>query len=143
MISISREALSPELIDLIMPMIEENHDETGQFEELDIDWESYLAMGDAINVFMIRTEFFCGIMIVYIGPYPHNKEQLYAEQLTYFIQKEHRHYSPKVMLYVEAYCRHMGAEFIIQSARVGTKFVDSLDKMGYTPLDVRFAKRLM
>ena len=136
--------LDESLIPIIEPLIEENHAVSGQFDELDLNWDMYLH--NAKNIVVIRlqddNDICVGVLIFVIGYYPHNKEQVFADQLTFFVQYEHRLHVKKMMDLSEGILESYGCEFVIQSARYGSKFCKTLVKEDYEPLDVKYMKRL-
>lgn len=135
--------LSEEMISEIEPLIEENHAVSGQFEELDMDWDVYLSLAENIIVISLKDNgVMVGIMIFVIGPYPHNKTQLFADQLTYFIQLDYRKHSNQMLSLSEKILAGKGCEFVVQSARYNSRFGKNLEALGYKPLDVKYAKRL-
>lgn len=144
MISFSIDKLNEELIEKIQPLLEENHAVSGQFEELDIFWEAYLQLSNSIIVICMKNdEEMVGILIFLIGPYPHNKNQIFGEQLTFFIQREHRIHAEKMLELSETVLAGYGCEFVIQSARYKSSFCNVLSKLGYDPLDMKYTKRLV
>lgn len=135
------ETLTPELVDKIQPIIEENWNETGHFDKLDIFWEMYLA-ADA-SVFLLEdSEELVGILMFYVGPYPHDKNTTYAEQLTFYIREGYRKYSTDMMEFAETILEEFEVKLVIQSAPPGSRFGNNLPERGYSPLETRFYKRL-
>ncbi len=138
------EELTYKLIDEVMPIIQDNHDISGHFSELNIDWNSYLSIGDAFSAFVMRNECdeIVGILFFAIGAYPHNYEWMMAQQITFYVQPEYRKWSMKFMQYSEDFLKKAGVDIIIQAARVGTIFCKTLEQKGYSPADVTYTKRL-
>jgi hypothetical protein len=135
--------LDEDIIESIIPLIEENHAVTGQFEELDMNWDGYLQLADDILVIRLMEDEVCvGVLIFLIGFYPHNQKQLFADQLTFFIQAEYRMQAIKMLQLSETFLKSRECEFVVQSARYGSKFCKTLEKIGYEPLDVKYSKRL-
>ena len=136
--------LSEDLVPKIEALIEENHAVSGQFEELDMDWDTYLSLANNIVVIGLKDDgIYVGILIFFIGPYPHNKNQLFADQLTYFIQRGYRDQAKKMLDLSETILASYGCEFVVQSARYGSRFGKSLELEGYEPLDIKYSKRLV
>lgn len=143
MIQFNVDPLTEEMIEKIQPLLEENHAVSGQFDVLDIYWEQYLAISDSILLITITDDDrYVGILMLYMGIYPHNKNERYAEQITFFIQNEYRSQSKKMMTLSEDLLKAHDCSFVIQSARYGSSFCDKLERRGYKPLDIKFAKRL-
>lgn len=142
--NVTRERLTLDLISELEMLLDDNHGETGHLPNLNINWDWYLALQDSLNIFTLRDDEnqIVGVMAVYVGPYPHDVETLYAEQITYYIVPRYRRWSIKMMVYSETYCRELGCEIFIQSARIDTPFCKTLKRRKYEPVDVRFMKRL-
>lgn len=143
MMSFSVDPLSEEIVADIQPLLEENHAVSGQFDKLDINWDAYLSMPDSIIVFRMKDDVTTvGVLIFYVGIYPHNKNETYAEQLTFFVQNEYRQHSIKMLNLSEKVLPAHGCDFVIQSARAGSSFNKTLEHSGYELLDMKYAKRL-
>lgn len=135
------EVLDEQIIEEIKPLIEENWSETGHFDRLDIYWEMYLTAG--VSCFMLKDDDdLVGVLLFYIGPYPHDKETTYAEQLTFYIRPGYRTFSKEMMEFSEEILRNIGATLVIQSAVEGSRFCNTLTKREFKPLEVRYFKRL-
>lgn len=143
MINFSMDPLNEEIVADIQPLLDENHAVSGQFETLDIYWDLYLAMAAQIIVFRMKEEeLTVGVLIFFVGTYPHNKNETYAEQLTFYVQPEYRKDSLKLLNLSEKILPAHGCDFVVQSARVDTPFCKTLERSGYEPLDMKYAKRL-
>ena len=140
---IAVETLTKELIDELMPIIIENHNETGHFKELALDWDMYLSLGDSFMATILRIEGkIVGYIFYMIGRYPHNYHWIMAQQISVFVKPECRKWSGPLMHYAEKELANYNVRLIIQSARVNTPFCKVLERSGYTPTDVTYCKEL-
>ena len=136
------EKLTGDLISECMPLIEMNHEESGQFEELNIDWPMYLSCEENFRAFTLRDKGnVVGILFFLTCKYPHNINWVMAQQITFYVTPEYRPYSINLMKYAE---RHFTGwvDLIIQSARVGSDFCKVLERKGYVATDITYTKRL-
>jgi len=141
--SIKYEAFNKDLIEEVSSLISENHALTGQFEVLNIDWDMYLNVSDNMIPIVLRIDDeIQGLLLFYVGPYPHNKDEKHADQLTFYVKPDHREWAKHMMSFAEDFMTAIECDFILQSARFGSYFCTTLEKRGYSPLDVKYVMRL-
>ncbi len=146
------ESLDESLIDELEDILEENYEESGQGknknddDELLIDWPFYLSMGDRFIAFILRDEDdndeIVGILFFITGMYPHNYNLAMAQQVTFYINKDNRSFSKYMMSMSEDVLSKQGVHIIIQSARAGTGFNNTLKAGGYELVDNTYMKRI-
>ncbi len=141
---ISIEKLCPELIDEAKVIIDSNYYETSHFDiPLNIDWNTYLSIGNMLVPFILRADdSIVGILFFVISDYPHSKDYVSAQQVTFYIKREYRMYSKDMIMASEQHFTKMGIDIIIQSSRYNTGFSNTLDKNGYERSDIMHIKRL-
>lgn len=143
--NIKVERLTSELINECEPIVNRNHKETGQFiEDLNINWDAYLLMKDHFLAIIMRNEEnkICGILFFIVSSYSHISNLIVAQQVTFFIDKQYRLYSIKMLKFSENLFENSHVDFILQSARYHTSFCSVLSKLGYEPSDLTFIKRI-
>ena len=142
---ISIEKLTEELIEECTPIIDRNYKETGHFiEDLDISWDHFLMLGDSFVCIIMRNDEnkIVGILFFIISLYSHISYLLMAQQITFYVDKKYRFSSMRMLDFSEEFCKNNRVDFILQSARYGTKFCDTLKHKGYEPSDITFIKRM-
>lgn len=141
---ISIEPLSIKLISEVEQIIDDNYAETAHFDiPLDIDWDSYLSFEDAFVAFVLRDKGeVVGILFFIVAHYPHIKELLMMQQVTFYVKPDYRKHSLKMIKVSETYAEQNGIDLIIQSARFDSSFCKVLEKKDYEPADVTYVKRI-
>lgn len=143
--NITIEKLTFALIEECEPLLSDNYKETGHLtESLDINWNAYLALGDAFVAFALRdsNNKLEGVLFFLVSPYSHIQSLIIAQQITFFINLKHRFFANHMLNLSEEHFADRGVDLIIQSARYGSKFEHLLTKKGYVATDVQFIKRL-
>ncbi len=146
------EKLDEVLIDELDDILEDNYKESGQGknknndDELIVDWPFYLSLDDRFVAFILRDEDdndkIVGILFFITGAYPHNFNLSMAQQVTFYIYKDFRSFSKYMMDMSESIFAKSGIQLIIQSARAGTGFNNTLKAGGYELVDNTYMKRI-
>jgi len=139
------EKLDSYLIEECNSILKRNYAESGHLvEDLEISWNSYLKIGDAFVAIIMRdgASKIQGILFFLVSPYSHVVSIKSAQQITFYIEKEHRFYCKAMIEFSESFFMNEGVDLIIQSSRYEDAFCGVLSNMGYTPSDLTFMKRI-
>ena len=144
-VNIKVERLDNLLIAEIQEILKNNYAETAHFNiDLDINWDTYLLIGEAFYPIVMRNETnrIVGILFFLIDRYPHIQSLMMAQQITFFVEKEYRRYSLRLLKESENLLREIGIDLIIQSARYDSPLCKILEQKEYEKADLQFVKRI-
>lgn len=143
-VTLKIEKLTKDLILEVEQILADNYEETKHFDEpLDIDWNMYLLI-PTFTCFILRNtdNRIVGILFFVVTSYPHLKELLMAQQVTFYIEPEYRMNAFKMLQISEQHMSDNNVNIIVQSARFDSRFGKLLEHKGYEPQDITFTKRL-
>ncbi len=144
------ERLTPSLRGEIEPLLREHWAEVAHYKDipLDPDWEAYDRMQRA-GILRIFTARDCdgqliGYTVYFVMPNPHYKTTLHANQDLIFIEPSHRKggLGMAIIRFADENLAAEGVVVVTQHVKAAHNFGPMLERMGYTLMDLIFARRL-
>ncbi len=137
--------MTEELSEKCEPLITLNHAESGHLKQApEPAWDAFIEMGEDFIAFQMYTEEdeLVGICFFIFGGYSHYSSMLTAHQLTFYVLPKYRKHVSSFMKYMEDELSKAGADIILQSAVIGTRFNRLLELKGYRPMNIEYIKEL-
>lgn len=145
-----REALTPELIDEAMPLLQANMAETGTLRDakpgIDVDAYVHLEQAGAIRFFTARDDAgrLCGYTAMFVRRHPHRVNDVEATQDTVYLHPDHRHGLAGVRLiqHADDSLAAEGVRVVYRQSTVHRPLDVLLERMGYRQAETLYARRL-
>lgn len=147
--SFQREQLTESMVSEVMPLLEQHwreiaHDLT---IPLSVDWERYFMMqaNDAFRVFTVRRSGeLIGYAAFFVHPNMHYSTSLQAVQDVIFIREDMRRGSlgSRLIRFAEEELKREGVQLVLHHIKAKHNWGALLERMGYTLVDLIYAKRI-
>jgi hypothetical protein len=144
----SRERVTAELCEEIIPLLTKHHIEVSHFDDLELrpDFDSYCSVDAAgfTRVFTIRIAgLLVGYCLFFVKKSFHFVDSLQAVQDILFIDPSHRGIGCEFVSWCDEQLKAEGVEIVYQALKVwDDKFGAKLLSMGYEVVDIVYGKRL-
>lgn len=149
-VTFAREALSPDLVTELTPLLVRHYTEIAQFQDIpfDPDWPVYTEMAYAgvLRVFTVRAD---GVLIGYavfiIRHHPHYRSSLQANQDILFVDPVWRRATLGLQLvdFCDEALRAEGCQIVYQHVKRAHPALGYIaEQAGYHPIETIYAKRL-
>lgn len=131
-----------------LPLLAEHWQEIAHYKDIPLepDYDAYAAAENSGNLvcFTARTETgeLIGYAVYFLRKNLHYKSSLQAYQDILFISKPHRGMGGKFILWCDDQLRALTCQAVYQHVKKAHNFGPLLERIGYTLVDLIFAKRL-
>lgn len=128
------------------PLLVKHRAEINLFDRvLDIDFNYYsdCCANDTLKIFTARINGdLIGYAAFFLYPHIHHKEMMTANADVIFVDKEHRGKGLKLIRFCDIMLKEIGVDTVIHSVPVQNDWGKVLTKMGYSPLETNYSRRL-
>ncbi len=145
------EKASPELFEEMLPLLTLHYKSVAHFQDIEFspDYQTYLKLAEIgmLRIFTAREEkgnALIGYAVFFVRPNLHYKNSLQAVQDILFIHPEARGFGKRFIEWTEDVLRAEGVQAVYHhvKAKPDLNFSPLLERIGYTLVDLIWAKRL-
>jgi len=110
-------------------------------EELKFDLSTVIGLENSISLVLVEDDIVIGVVSGIIMDRVFFKGKV-AQELVWFVKKDHRFSGMKLLKEFERVCIEKGCEEIVMVAFENTKANDIYEKIGYSKLEINYQKRI-
>lgn len=145
--SYALEPLTTELFSELCPLLEKHHEELKHFNDIPLEPDvSFYEMAQKAGILKVFTNRIDGKLIGYavffVKSHPHSANSVQASGDIIFIDPDHRGMGKAFVGWCDEQLKGLGVQVVYQHVKNSHNWGKLLERIGYSLVDLTFAKRL-